>query len=160
MRRGAAAGAVGLLRLRRLRLSLHDRGLLALLLLLVAGGFLVHQVHGGCRGQHGGIVHGALLLVLMVVAGGRFGLRRHNLASASGRRRIVVVDVHGLDRLRRRDNHRRRCRLLLLLLLVHWLLLMLLRARPVDRAALQLLVRLWLVLLVRRLLLVEGRTAE
>lgn len=71
-----------------------------------------------------------------------------------------MVDVHGLDRLRRRDNHRRRCRLLLLLLFVHWLLLMLLRARPVDRAALQLLVRLWLVLLVRRLLLVEGRTAE
>jgi hypothetical protein len=162
--RRAAAGALGLLRLRRLRLSLHDRGLLALLLLVVAGGFLVHQVHGGCRGQHGGIVHGALLLVLMVVACGRFGLRRHNLTSASGRRRIVVVDVHGLDRLRRRDNHRRRCRLLLLLLLlllfVHWLLLMLLRARPVARAALQLLVRLWLVLLVRRLLLVEGRTAE
>ena len=126
---------MGLLRLRRL--SLHGRGLL--LLVVMAGGFLIHPVHGGSRGQHGGIVHGVvLLLVLLLVAGHCFGLRRHHLVSASGRRRIAVVDVHGLDSLRRR----RRFRLLQLRLFVHWLLLMLLRARPVGRAALQLLVRL------------------
>ncbi len=110
---------------------------MVLLLLVLAGGFLIHPVHGGGRGQHGGIVHG-VLLVLLVVAGRCFGLQRHGLVSASGRRRIAVVDVHGLDSLRRR----RRFRLLQLRLFVHWLLLMLLRARPVGRAALQLLVRL------------------
>jgi hypothetical protein len=124
-----------------------------LLLLVMAGGFLIHPVHGGGRGQHGGIVHGVLLLV---VAGRCFGL--HDLVSASGRRRIAAVDVHGLDSLRRR----RRCRLQLRLF-VHWLLLlllMLLRARPVARAALQLLVRLWLVVLLLLRLLLEDRTAE
>lgn len=141
---------MGLLRLRRL--SLHGCGLLLVLLLLVmAGGFLIHPVHGGGRGQHGGIVHHGVLLV--VVAGRCFGLRRHDLVPASGRRRIAVVDVHGLGSLRRR----RRC-CLQLRLFVHWLLL---RARPVARAALQLLVRLRLVvLLLLLLLLLEGRTAE